>query len=366
MTTVFRKNRVPAVNPRYQCGVTQTLHWLHWLVKVYVHFTQMNNAPSERSKQDKDMAYDTLCLAGTSSKALLTLGALQMLQDKNELSNIKHFLGTSAGCIISYFLIIGYSPVELLCSICVNQIFEKMKHLNVVAMVNGTGAASWSKLQETLEKMTIRKIGFLPTLGDILDKFDKTLSAVTYNLTLEKTEVLSSVTHPTLPVLVALRMTANMPFVFENFEYNSNHYIDGGVGNNFPLAEAESMGKRVLAICVRSGKSNFAEDSFVQFFYRVLTLPMTQASNFAIERTRENTKVVTLKTSKKYMFFDFNFSSGEKLDLFSSGYGQMNAAIRQCPTTEVDEGTAEENVPLLDKESSDDGEAENNPFEYSF
>jgi len=314
------------------------------------------------------LGYDTLCLAGTSSKALLTLGALQKLQDNCALSSIKYFAGTSAGAIISYFIIIGYSPVELLCSLCVNQVFEKMKHFNLVAMVNGTGATSWSKLQELLERMTIQKIGFLPTLGELEHKFGKTLAAITYNLTLEKTEVLSPLTHPSLPALVALRMSSNLPFVFENYEYNSQHYIDGGVGNNFPLSQAESLGKKVLAIRTRSGKSNFAEDSFIQFFYRVLTLPMTTASNFAVERTRDSTKVVTLQTEKKYTFFDFNFKGSEKLDLFSSGYRQMGEAIntasdaggyKPCPT-DVAKASEEEMNPLLNHGVEDD------PFEYAF
>ena len=70
-------------------------------------------------------------------------------------------------------LIIGYTPAEMLSYICVSQAFEKLSHFNLVAMMNGAGAASWSKVQEILEKMTIEKIGYLPTMKCLLTKFKK-------------------------------------------------------------------------------------------------------------------------------------------------------------------------------------------------
>ena len=51
--------------------------------------------------------------------------------------------------------------------ITTNQILDKIQHFNLVAMIQGRGASSFSPIQEQLEKMTIDKIGFLPTLNDI-------------------------------------------------------------------------------------------------------------------------------------------------------------------------------------------------------
>ena len=122
-------------------------------------------------------------------------------------------------------------------------------------MMNGTGATSWSKLQETLEKMTIEKIGYLPTMKGLKDNFKKNLTVVTYNLTKDETVYIDAESHPELPALVALRMTANLPFVFEKFQYRGNYFIDGGAGNNFPLSQAEKKGKRVLGLRVNNAKT---------------------------------------------------------------------------------------------------------------
>ena len=55
--------------------------------------------------------FDTIVLAGGSTKGLLTLGALQYAYDNNIIKNINTFIGTSAGAILCFLLIIGYTPI---------------------------------------------------------------------------------------------------------------------------------------------------------------------------------------------------------------------------------------------------------------
>ena len=285
--------------------------------------------------------FETLCLAGMSTKALLALGATQFLRDTKRLDTVKHFVGTSSGAMIAFFLIIGYTPADILSFICVNQILEKLSHFNIVAMMNGQGATSWSKLQEIIEKMTVQKIGYLPTLKSLKDNFDKSLTVVTFNLTKNQTEYISDSTHPELPVLVALRMTANLPFVFEKYQYRNNYFIDGGCGVNFPLKRAEEYGGRVIGIRVSNPKVEVDDDkstkSFLSFVYRVLMLPIGEVSRLQIAAARSDTKIMTLSTEKVVKAFDFKFSNKEKMDMFSNGYQQMRENLAP-PPAKSDEG----------------------------
>ncbi len=274
-----------------------------------------------------DKPFETLCLAGMSTKALLALGATQFLKDTKRLSTIKHFVGTSSGAMIAFFLIIGYSPAEILSFICVNQVIEKLSHFNIVAMMDGRGATSWSKIQEIIEKMTVQKIGYLPTLKSLREKFNKSFTIVTFNLTKNKTEYISDTTHPELPVLVALRMTANLPFVFEKYQYQNNYFIDGGCGVNFPLKKAEEYGGRVIGVKVKNPKPKPEDEengkSFLSYMYRVLMLPIGEVERLQIESALPDTTVVTLSAHRVVRAFDFKVSNKEKMDMFSSGYQQM-------------------------------------------
>lgn len=276
----------------------------------------------------KPIKYDTLVLSGASSKGLLTLGGLQYMYDNFLINNVNTYVGTSSGSIIAYFLVIGYTPIEIMMYICTHQLMEKMQHFNVVAMLNGGGASSFSNIQEQLEKMTILKIGHLPTLQDLKTRFGKTLVCVTYNLTEKRTEYLSPDTHPDLPCITAIRMSSNLPLVFENFKYGNNFYIDGGIADNFSIDTGDSLGESVFGIAL-SQDGNFNNDpdsNILEFIYKLMFIPISQAIDYKVSRVSEKCRIVKLDYGN-VKFFDFNINSRTKLEMFSSGYQQMKKQL---------------------------------------
>jgi NTE family protein len=284
----------------------------------------------EENKEENDnfkiiIDYDTLVLSGGSTKGIMTLGALQYLYDNFLLKNIKNYLGTSAGSMICYLLAIGYTPIEIIVYICKNQLMEKMQHFNIVAMINGSGAVSFNNIHEHLEKMTIEKIGYLPTIKELKDNFDKTFICTTYNITEDKTEYISAETYPNLPCLIALRMSSNLPLIFENYKYGNSLYIDGGISDNFPIDIGDKMGEKVLGILLSSKKENFSQDpdiDILEFIYKIMFIPVSQITEHKITKISDKCKIIRLNY-EKLKFFNFNVNSKTKLDLFSIGYTAM-------------------------------------------
>ena len=186
--------------------------------------TDSDSAPPSSPESEKEIMtrnFDTLVLSGSGVKGLFVLGALQYCYDNFILSDIENYVGTSSGAMISFLLVIGYTPVEIITSICCNQVMEKMQHFDIFAMINNLGAASFTNISLHLERMTIDKIGYLPTFSDLKHKFNKNLVCITYNLTKGEVEYLSYETRPELPCLIALRMSSNLPLVFENYKYDN-------------------------------------------------------------------------------------------------------------------------------------------------
>lgn len=270
--------------------------------------------------------YDTIVLAGASTKGMVTLGALQYGYDNYLFNNIKNFIGTSSGSIICFLLSIGYTPIEIVVYICTHQLIEKMQHFNLVAMLNGGGASSFSSIQEQLEKMTIQKIGYLPNLQDLRKNFGKTFIAVTYNITEERTEYLSPDTHPDLPCITAIKMSSNLPLIFENFKYGPNYYIDGGISDNFAIDLGDKLGNKVIGFLISTEKENFnncSDSNILEFIYKLMFIPISQAVENKIENASEKCKIIRLKYSQ-FKFFNFNINSKIKLDMFSKGYEQFS------------------------------------------
>lgn len=271
--------------------------------------------------------YDTLVLAGGSAKSIVTLGAVQYVYDNFLNHNLKYYIGTSAGAMICYLLIIGYTPIEIIVYICTHQLLEKMQNFNIFGLVQGRGACSFTIIQEQLEKMTISKIGYLPTLKDLKNNYGKELICTTYDLTESKTVFLNHHNHPNLPCLTALRMTSNLPLIFENYKYGNSFYLDGGVSDNFPIDYAETIGNKILGINLNQDVKDFEPNmNTLEFVYKVMFIPIHQGVKDKISKASNKCKIVELKYDK-LKFFDFNVRSQMKMEMFSSGYQQMQEEI---------------------------------------
>jgi len=266
--------------------------------------------------------YDTLVVSGGAINGISILGGLQYLKDNNMINSIKTYVGTSVGVIICYLLIIGYTPIEIIVYLCTNNhIFEKMKFFDLVNAARGEGATTFIHISEQLEKMTIEKIGRLLTLKDIEQNYKKKLICITYNITKNSIEYLTHETNPDLPCLIAIRMSCNLPLVFESFKYENNFYIDGGVVNNFPIDVGEKEGEKVIGV----GLEFYMEQdnpalNVLEYIYKLLYIPIQQSVNINIKNKRDTTTVINLRSNKNIKFFNFDITSKIKLELFSKGY----------------------------------------------
>ena len=275
--------------------------------------------------------YDTLVLSGGVTKGFGVVGSLQYLQDIRVLPNIRKFVGTSIGAIISYLLCIGYTPIEIMIVSCQKKIFEQMTNIDVVNIMNGNGAISFHIFQEILEKLTIEKIKKFITLGDLYSKYNKELVCCTYNITLQKPEYISYKTHPDLNCITALRMTSNLPIFFETFVYDGYRYIDGAFADNFPIGQVEegevAMGVRTKRQSnhTKTDKKDKSDDLLSQFI-SILTIPIGRIEDIMIATKKQEMDIVTVPIPFN-MSMSLHMSNTEKFDLFSVGYETMKSFI---------------------------------------
>ena len=287
--------------------------------------------------------FDTLVLSGASVKVLQTLGAMHYAHDAGMLTDVNTFVGTSSGSMVSFLTVIGYTPIELMVIMCVSPFLGKAAQFNIFEMINGGGASSFASIQEELEKITIRKIGYLPTMKDIRDKFYKKLVVVTFNMTHNKAEYITPDTHPDMPCITALRMSASIPLIFEKYRYNDCFYIDGGVANDFAIDVGVQHGKKVLGIVICGTESDFnnaTEMSFIEYLFYILSIQNKLVYMDKMERMKSNSDVciVSIKSGKT-KFFEFAIDTPTKMGMFSDGYQIARREFE--PASEVSEEAQE-------------------------
>ena len=274
--------------------------------------------------------YDSLILSGGGSKGICTLGALQYLQDNKLLDNndIKYYIGSSVGSIISYLLIIGYTPIEIVVYLCSNNVLESFINKNNFSIPLFTGGLyDYSIITKHCEKMTNLKINYIPTLKQLKDNFGKELIVCSYNLTDHKREYINWINYPELSCLDAIRMSSNIPFFFNEFIYNGKEYIDGGIVDNFPiglLLEDKFKNNKTLGINLddklnetteSDDNSNYSKViKLLNKLYNILTIPLKEKKKYDVDVDIIKIDVENIK------IYNFSLSHSRKLELFSYGY----------------------------------------------
>ena len=294
-------------------------------------------------------SYDTLVISGGSMNGLGILGALQFLKDQNKLENIVNYVGVSVGAIICYLLIIGYTPIEIMIYLCTNRkVFEKLNKFNFVNALKGDGAISFSLISDVLERMTVDKIGKVLLIKDLNALFNKNFTCVTYNATKSKKEIIDATTFPDLPCLTALRMSCNIPIIFEPYKFGDSYYVDGGLSNNFPVDIGEEIGKSVVAISIKSSTTIDIEKSdIIEYLNKMLLILINEACEIRNKYKREDTDIIEILSGDKAVkIYEFVIDSKQKLYLFSHGYEFAKTFYCLKPKLCIDVNTTQEKTKL--------------------
>lgn len=266
--------------------------------------------------------YDTLVVSGGGVKGFILLGAIQAAFDKDMLNNISIYAGTSIGAILTYLLAIGYTPMEIMVELHLNNWLEKTQYFNVVSMTNGNGATSYTPIQEGLEKLTLKKIGRFITLKMLKEKFNKTLIICSYNMTTCKAEYFHYETHPDLPCITALRMSSNIPLIFDRFQYMDCYYIDGGICDNFPVIEAEKYGENIIGINLISTKNmkDNPDEGIIPYIIRLMTIPVAQMTKYRVQDLKKTHTIINIQSGEIILGVNLNAKTTQRLEMFSTGY----------------------------------------------
>lgn len=275
----------------------------------------------------KSIYYDTIVIAGGSVKGFIFLGALQYLQDNYMIKEVTSFYGTSIGSAIAYLMAIGYTPIEIMITLTTERILEKFLSISPLNCFNGKGAMEFRPLIDFMEKISLKKIGYCPTLADIKNRHGKTLVIATHNLTRGDVEYLGPDSHPDLSALTAIKMSCSMPLMFEHCKYKDCFYVDGGISDNFPIdyALSKETGK-IFGIQYEYPKRINSEPeqdeiSLKETFSRLIYTMINCRMLYDTKNYPRRCTILNIKYDKEVpSFVNFDVSISKQLSMFSKGY----------------------------------------------
>ena len=134
------------------------------------------------------------------------------------------------------------------------------------------------------------------TLEDIYNKYSLELVLCTYNYSLRKKEYISYKNYPKIPSLIAIRMSCNLPLIFDRFKYMGCYFIDGGIVDNFPLCLAKDN-EKTLAIKLADSRDNYDDKKFdiLEYIFDIICIHVEEYNKDEILKVKSNCDIINIE-----------------------------------------------------------------------
>jgi len=271
--------------------------------------------------KEKPKKIKTLCFSGGGVKGIAFVGALDRLLEKNIfcLSDIKCYVGTSIGSILSFLLNLGWNIHEIK-DFVLNFNFNKLtSEINSISFFQKFGIQDGDRLQLLLVKFLESKLNVKDiTFEELYNKTNKKLLIIGTNLTKSEEVVFSYKNTPNFSVILALRISVSVPIIFTPIEYENQFYVDGGIVNNFPLNHCSK--KSTFGFYIKNSYDNKIT-SIKNLMIAVLGIVADTISQKNIKKYKKNIIEIT---NTEYTYTKFDIDLELKLKIMKMGYDASN------------------------------------------
>ena len=194
------------------------------------------------------MGIKHLVISGGGPILLQIIASIQQLELNNviNLSEIETIYGTSAGAVIGVFICLRFDW-ETINDYVIKRPWHELfqiKAQNIFDLYNNKGFFDVKIIEKCFQPLFDAKdISMDINLKDFFDLTKIELHFFSFELNKYKIEDVSYITHPTLSLITAVKMTSCVPLFFTPIFINDNCFIDGAVSCNYPLQHCINSGK---------------------------------------------------------------------------------------------------------------------------
>lgn len=195
-----------------------------------------------------------LVLGPGGVKGFYILGALDALDTRDYLSEVKGYAGSSIGALISLLMVAGYKPRQIMSMATQVDLFQDFYNVDFASKLADArshfGIISTAAIRTALERALVDVYGQVPTLESLYLRTGLELWTVSYDLDRGKAVYFSHSTHPLMDAVTAVMLSINIPLMFYRVTYEGRTHIDGGFCDPLPLKPFDDGTKAILCIYV--------------------------------------------------------------------------------------------------------------------
>lgn len=223
--------------------------------------------------------------------------------------------------MISAMLLLGLKPIEIIARVLSKNLFQKIGRVSMVGIAGGAAIFNFDVIEKELREIFTEKIGLVPTFAQFYKITNANFVCGVYDATNHKTEFLSKDTFPDMCVLTAIRASCAYPLLFDPVYIDNRVYVDGGVGDNYPITWALSKfpGSAISVYIITKLKAITKDTSRLLSIKEILSVVIRKPDQVELERNKSRVSVVKIHL-EKVNFFDFSHNDRVYISQFDDGF----------------------------------------------
>lgn len=191
------------------------------------------------------------------------LGYLHILEEKGILKQVDTYVGVSVGAIISLFLACGYKPDEIAKIALVSDMLSMACFTSLSKTWDNKGLLTTEYIEETLIKHVESKLFHIPSYRRLFDITGKTLCTVAVELKSNMVRYFDPISTPDVSCVEGVMLSIIIPFIMQDRKFENNSYIDGAIGNPYPVDQYDNGETSILGISVTTKYDLNDDNDFV-------------------------------------------------------------------------------------------------------
>ncbi|WP_186137311.1 patatin-like phospholipase family protein [Burkholderia gladioli] len=264
-----------------------------------------------------------VALSGSGFRLPAHLGALQAIVDAG--LEIRELAGTSGGSIVAALYAAGM-PLADMHKLCMTMDWSRMMRFSVWSVLRHQALCSGDALLDFLLEATG---------GRTFAQLQLELKIVAADLLTEREFQLSRATTPSVPIAVAARASASIPFVFPPVPAAGALLVDGGTADSVPVSDLTVDDIPRLGVFLRSDDVQLAPGRYGLRTLAPRVIDLMLASNETARMAADvlaGATIVDVPTGYASSF-DRNMSAATRKRLYDDGYEAVAAGVAKLVCT---------------------------------
>ena len=266
-----------------------------------------------------------IALSGGGMKGIAHVGALEVLEARGLLSCIKEYLGTSAGALISFCIVIGYTLSELrsLCSVLDFTQTQNLDFDTILDFPNRLGLDDGKNVEKFLGVLIRAKgLSETTTFEELYLKKPNAPNLRVFATNLDSMSLKEfSIQTPTVPLIFAVRASMAIPFLFIPLKDTLGELlVDGALISQFPFHHlSDSQRSETIGIAFNIVKPpEFASKNHTLTTFFVHCIQSAYKHQDRKLFLKWSNRIIDIQCNE-YITIQFNASNQQKIEIMNTG-----------------------------------------------